>query len=60
MRDDIYVQKVKGQPHCDVIMFCGEIVTIFNIWLETELVTVIFGVHFEPEVVFFRSSVLPV
>ena len=58
-----YTQKVKGQLHCDNIMFCkntflaviqhhnsgteGEIVTIFHIWSDTELVTLIFGVHLQ-------------
>ena len=55
------IQKVKGQLHCDITMFCkntfldiiqhhnsgteGEIVTIFHIWSDTELVTLILGVH---------------
>ena len=56
-----YIQKVKGQLNCDIIMFCkntfltiiqrhnarieGEIVSIFHIWLDTELVTLILGAH---------------
>ena len=51
------VQKVKGQLHCDIMVFCkttfldiiqrhdagteGEIVTIFHTWSDTELVTLI-------------------
>jgi len=62
-----YIQKVKGQLHCDIIMFCkntflaiiqhhnseteGEIVTIFHIWLDTELVTLILDFHLETVVI---------
>ena len=65
-----YIQKVKGQLHCDIIMFCkkkqatflviiqrhnsgteGEIVTIFHIWSDTELVTLILGLHLETAVI---------
>ena len=62
-----YIQKVKGHLHCDIIMFCkntfqaiiqrhnsgteGEIVTIFHIWSDTELVTLILGGHLETVVI---------
>ena len=40
-----YVQKVKSQLHCDIMMFCintslltqGQIVIIFQIWSDSEL-----------------------
>lgn len=57
--------KLKGWLQCDIIMVCyntflaiiqqhnseGEIVTIFQIWLATELVTLIFGAHLETELI---------
>lgn len=60
---EFYIQKVKGQHHCDVMIFCrntflaiiqhhksrteGEIVTTFHSWLDTKLVLLIFGLHHE-------------
>ena len=57
------IQQVKGQLHCDVIMFSkntflaivqhhnsgteGDVVTIFHIWSDTELVTVNLAAHLE-------------
>ena len=58
-----YIQKVKGQLHCDIIVFCkqsflasvqrhtsgtgGDILTIPYIWSDTELVTLFLDAHLE-------------
>ena len=62
-----YIQKVKGQLHCDIMMVCRntllaiikhynsgskeETVTIFYICSYTELVTLILGTHLETVIV---------
>ena len=67
-----YIQKVKGQLHSDIIMFCkntylafiqhhnlgtgGEIVTIFHIFSDTELVTLILGAQLETVVIVFCAA----
>lgn len=59
----VYIEKVKSRLHCDIIMFCrntllvfiqhrnsgtdGKAVSIFHIWLNTGLMTLVLVAHLE-------------